>query len=142
MAQQEEPKVKAIVEVVQIFKGYELDKKGNRTQKTHTVEAGNELEAELLLEEFFNAQHKEKPVDQENQKPETPPEKPTPTPINEEKDFGKLEEQTDRQDNPRVAGHMDADAAVSEAPPARSGPLPPDEQAYFDQQAKERNGQS
>ena len=49
-----------IVEVVLIFKGYQLDKDGNRTQKTHTVEASDEIEAELLLEDFFVNLNKEK----------------------------------------------------------------------------------
>ena len=78
-----------------------------------------------------------KPEPQEN-----PAEPPTPTPITEETDFGKLEEQTERMEHPRAAGHMDADAAISEAPPKSSSALPPDEQAYFDQQEKERNGQA
>lgn len=54
------PKKSTVVEVVQIFKGYQLDKDGNRTQKTHTCEASSELEAELLLEAYFIKVNKEK----------------------------------------------------------------------------------
>ena len=44
---------------LEAYKGYQLDKDGNRTQNTQTVEATSELEAELILEEFFNNLNKE-----------------------------------------------------------------------------------
>ena len=59
MIEQSEKK-SSIDEVVQTYKGYELDEYGNRTQKRHTCEASNELEAELILEEYFLKLNKEK----------------------------------------------------------------------------------
>ena len=80
----------------------------------------------------------------ENQIPDkagtpNPPNKPTATPINEPKmaELEKLCAIQDRAGN----GAMNSDVATSEAPPASSGPLPTDEQVYFDQQDKERTGQ-
>lgn len=74
-----------------------------------------------------------------NEKPK-PPIEPTPTPIHEEKDLGKLEEKCNVQDR-SSDGAMNADVAVSETHSAISQSLPSDEQAYFAQQEKERTGQ-